>query len=69
MTEYAFDVKLFAVIRVTADSEEEARTAIRDKLDCADANLGAWDDGSPILCEVSRDDGEDQLIEVDGEAV
>ena len=64
--EYAFDVKLFAAIRVRAESEAEARAMIRDHIDGADANLGAWPDGTPILCEVSAD-GEADLYEVDGE--
>lgn len=68
--EYTFDVKLFAVIRVRAASESEARKMLTAALDAADANFGAWPDGSPILAEASLDhDGHDELIEVDGEAV
>jgi hypothetical protein len=68
--EYAFDVKLFAAIRVKATSEAEARQMLKDHIDAADANLGAWPNGDPITCEVSLDDPEnDELIEVDGEAV
>lgn len=72
MKEYFFDVKLFASIRVKAESEAAARATIADCIDCADANLGAWPNGDPILCEVSLDDNERDnmpLIEVDGEPV
>ena len=68
-TEYAFDVKLFATVRVKADSEEEARADLRAYLDCADCNGGAWANGDPILFEASVDDDSPELIEVDGEAV
>lgn len=53
MNEYLFDVKLFATIRVRADSEAEARTLILDHLDCACVNAGAWPNGDPILFEAS----------------
>lgn len=67
--EYAFDVRLFATIRVEAQSEEEARALIREHLDAADANFGAWPNGDPILAEASVDDHEMPLIEINGEAV
>lgn len=66
--EYTFDVKLFATIRVKADSEAQAKAMLREHLDAADANFGAWPDGNPILAEASMD-GTADLIEVDGEAV
>lgn len=70
MHEYLFDVKLFASIRFRADSEEHARAMMREHIDCNTANLGAWPSGEPILCEVSLDEpANDELIEVDGEAV
>jgi hypothetical protein len=66
--EYLFDVKLFASIRVRAESEDQARRMMREHIDAADANLGAWPNGDPILCEVSLDEPDnDALIEVDGE--
>lgn len=37
--EYAFDVKLAAVVRVEADNIEMARSAMEAALDCADFNL------------------------------
>lgn len=68
MHEYLFDVKLFAAIRVNATSEAEARQMMKDSIDCATANLGAWPNGDPIVCEVSLDEPEnDELVEIDGE--
>jgi hypothetical protein len=60
--EYSYDCKLFATIRVQGDSEPEARQALLDALDCASANLGAWPNGDPILCEASID-GEPDLLD------
>lgn len=68
MTEYTFDIKLFATVRVKANSEEEARCLAAEYLDSADCNFGAGPDGAPILAEASMD-GEPELIEVEGEAV
>lgn len=65
--EFAFDVKLFAAIRVKASSEHEARQIIREHLHCADANFGAWPNGDPILAEATVDDDEFPLVEIDGE--
>jgi hypothetical protein len=64
--EYAFDVTLFAVIRVKATSEKAARAMIRDALNGSGANLGAWPDGAPIMAEVSAD-GICGPCEIDGE--
>jgi hypothetical protein len=61
---YTFDVKLLATVRVVAADEPTARAQLRDALDCADANFGAWPDGSPILAEASID-GDADLIEVE----
>lgn len=68
MTEFAFDVKFLAAIRVNAPDEQTARKMLREHLGCTDSNLGAWDNGEPILCELGID-GEADLYEVDGEAV
>ena len=67
MSEYAFDVKLFALIRVKAKNELEARFALFERVDEASANLGAWEDGSPIVVQVNMDGAD--LIEIDGEDV
>lgn len=66
MHEYAFDVKMFAAIRVKAETEAKARAMLAEALDCADCNMGAWPDGTPILCEASMD-GDADLYEIDGE--
>ena len=69
MTEYAFDVKLYAVVRVKADSLDKARHALRCVLDCADLsehtiagiNSGLAEDGveSVIVTEASLAIGEE----------
>ena len=70
MHEYLFDVKLFASIRVKANSEAEARAMMIEALECADANFGAWPNGDPILAEASLDEpANDELVEIDGEPV
>lgn len=66
MNEYLFDIKLFASIRIKAESEAEARATILDHLDCACVNAGAWPNGDPILFEASAR-GELPLIEINGE--
>lgn len=68
MKEYAFDVRLFATIRVNAETVLQARTMLMAALDCADTNFGAWPNGDPITAEASWD-GPMDLIEIDGEAV
>jgi len=68
MKTFSFDVKMLVALTVTADSEADARRILRDNLDCADSNFGAWPDGSPILGEASMD-GDGDLYEVNGEAV
>lgn len=67
--EYAFDVKLFAAVRIKAESEGAARGILMDNLQCADCNGGSWPNGDPIIFEASVDDGEPYLYEVDGESV
>jgi len=62
LTEFAFDVTLQAAIRVRATSLAEAREMLKT-IDAADANLGAWPNGDPILAEVSVD-GEGDLFEI-----
>ncbi len=69
LTEYAFDVKLFATIRVKATSEAEARALLNEHVNAADANFGAWPNGEPITGEASVDDDHPELIEINGEAV
>jgi hypothetical protein len=66
---YTFDVKLFAAITVEAASEREARRMIRAELDGASANLGEWPNGETIVCEVSLDDGPEELVYIDDEEV
>lgn len=67
--EYAFDLKLDVSLRVRASSYEQAVKKLRRKLDCANANFGAWDNGDPILAEASLnyDPPKDALYEFDGD--
>jgi hypothetical protein len=70
--EYTFDVKLFAVIRVKATSEAEARAMIEDAFDGSEVRYGegTWPNGDPILFGSTQDEPEnDELLEIDGEAV
>ncbi len=70
MKEYAFDLRLKAAIRVKAASLADAIKALQAELDCAEANFGAWPDGSPIIGEVSLaaiPTGDD-LFEIDGDS-
>lgn len=69
---FMFDVHLLASIRVPAETDYLARTLLLEMIDAADANLGAWPNGDPILAEVSvlgRDGGMEpafvELVEED----
>lgn len=66
---FTFDVKLFTTLTVTATSEAEARKLLNDCLSGAYANFGCLPDGEPLCAEVHPDDGEQPLVEIDGEAV
>lgn len=72
MPEFLFDVRLNASIRVTAPTEAEA-LAMLERIDANTANLGAWPNGDPILCEVSIFEnaagGALRAVEIDGEEV
>jgi hypothetical protein len=52
MPKYTFDVEMFTSITVEADTEQEAEELICEKLDQAEANFGAWDNGDPILGDI-----------------
>ena len=67
MAEFAFDVKLCVVCRVTATSEAEARKKMLDVVDCID--IGFDRDGVKLTEASAFDTGEIELIEIDGEAV
>jgi hypothetical protein len=65
--EYLFDAKLFALLRITAPTEIDARRALVELLDSATINCGALACGSPLVAEASLD-GDLELLEVDGDA-
>lgn len=66
MTEFSFNLTLAGTIRLEAANSVEALAILRKKLSCADSNLGAWPDGSPILTELSLS-GAPSLCEIDGQ--
>lgn len=70
MKTYIFDTTLTACIRIQANSRAEAEATIRDNLDGASCNAGAWPNGDPILFEASIEgelDRADDLDDCDGE--
>jgi hypothetical protein len=62
--EYAFDVKLWAIVRVMAASEEKARKKMEEDLGCLSIDYD--NNGIRIESASIEDSGEDELIEVDG---
>jgi len=77
--EYAFDVKLFAVVRVEAANEAAARKALTKVLDCMDLSDATIDGMNSVLgdvkiTEASLDSDDSvyphgaELFEVDGES-
>lgn len=65
--EYAFDVKLWAVARVTASSETEARKKMAEHLQCIDVGFDA--EGIKMTEASIEDSDNDELLEIDGEDV
>jgi len=65
MTEYAFDVKLWALARVQADNEGDAQCKLAEVVNCLDI---PYDIDGVLLTEASSE-GRFDLVEVDGEAV
>jgi hypothetical protein len=68
MHEYAFDVKLFAVVRVKAPTKEAAIAALKDVIDCAELPLFAEQHGVVVTeASLSVDTTEAfEPFEVDG---
>ncbi len=63
--EYAFDVKLWAVARVQADTEEEARVKLANYANCMDIGI-VTPDG--VAFTEASSEGEFDLFEFDGES-
>lgn len=61
MKEFEFDARLFAIIRVKAETEQEARKVLGDLLNAATIHAGEWPDGSPAIFEASGE-GDGDLI-------
>lgn len=53
MKEYTFDIDLVTSLTVTAASRAQAERLLRELVDGAEANLGAWPSGSPIIVDVT----------------
>lgn len=66
---YAFDFRIFTTINVRAETESEARELLKKHVDFGEANFGSWPDGDPILGQVTVDDPDPTLIEVNGDPV
>jgi hypothetical protein len=62
MKTYTFDTKLFAAISVDAVNEKQARKKLDKLLENVSLHLP---DGQKV--DVSQDDGEQELIEINGE--
>lgn len=69
MPRFTFDMLLAASITVEADDPETARGWLIAKLDAAETNFGAFDDGRPILGEVSLAQDAPTLAMIDDEDV
>jgi hypothetical protein len=65
MPEYAFDVKLAAVVRIQCPTEKEARARLK-QIDCC-SHMDP--EANPRVTEYSMDDCSPHLFEVDGETV
>jgi hypothetical protein len=65
-TEYAFDIQLYAVARVMAKTEAEARSKMHDVIDCID--IGYSEKGVTLTEASQAQDIEPLLFEVDGQA-
>jgi hypothetical protein len=73
MHEYAFDVKLAAVVRVSAKDRDTAEAVLSDCLDCADLNVsivGRHGNAKVTEASIEADDADyPRLFEFDGENV
>jgi len=71
--EYAFDVKLFAIVRVEANSLVTAKWAVEKSLSCADLNVSFEDKRGSVKVTDASVEMDDvcgpELVEVDGEYV
>lgn len=69
---YTFNLRILASINITANSESDAIAMIENER-FETANLGAFDDGSPIIADI--DDVEDSsggqlgAVKIDGEEI
>lgn len=64
--EYAFDIQLYAVARVRAKTESEARRKMHDVIDCI--NIGYSENGVTLTEASQAQDITPLFFEIDGEA-
>ncbi len=73
MHEYAFDIKMFAVVKIKAANQKQAEVALKRALDCASLQTPIPDPAETELvteASIYLDDEEfPYLFEVDGEDV
>lgn len=67
MPRFTFDVKLWATVYVQAKSEKETRAKMREYL--SDFSINHDHDGLSIEGMSAENTNEDELVEIDGEAV
>lgn len=63
VAEFVFDVKVFGLVTVEAESEDAARAMLANHLDGATLQAGFWPNGKPIVFEAGVD-GEADLVEM-----
>ena len=68
MIEFTFDVKAFAIVRVTANDEAAARAMLEPFCDFMAGNPWRAGDSFAVADSVAMD-GEADLLEVDGKAL
>ncbi len=69
MNEYLFDVKLWASIRIKAADEKHARRKLKELTYCAPVTTIDEELDEIVTFEVSTESGDEDLVEVNGEAV
>lgn len=65
MHEYLFDMRAFVAVRIRAPDEATARKMLKDGLDAA--TMALPDLPHFVSGELSMDDGEPDLMEIDGQ--
>lgn len=74
MPRFTLDLTLRGAMTFEAPDSAAARAKLQalldsGRLDCAEANLGSWSDGAPILAEVGIDHDDHALVDEHGHDV